>query len=50
MREGVVVDYLAESRILRLALRTDGADADGYPYATRVPQTKAAGDGGVKDG
>ena len=25
-------------------------DADGYPYATRVPQTKAAGDGGVKDG
>ena len=28
----------------------DVRDADGYPYATRVPQTKAAGDGGLKDG
>ena len=25
-------------------------DADGYPYATRVPQAKTVGDGGVEDG
>ena len=36
--------------VLAQVMAALGLDADGYPYATRVTQTKAGGDGGVKDG
>ena len=49
---GTVLDHRLHARAAEqsLLVAAQVTDADGYPYATRVTQTKAAGDGGVKDG